>query len=144
MRREIAGLSQAEIAHRIGTSQSAIAAYENGKRVPTKSTIQRILMAIGVCPSQILQVLWDDVIDVVNEFGGDDSWIFGSIARHQDNVNSDIDLAVRFRPKTGLFAVAGMKQALEDLLGTNVDLLDVDALRPGRDDEIMTELTGTI
>ena len=101
-------------------------------------------MAIGIKPSQILMALWDETIDCVHENGGEDAWLFGSVARHEDTVESDIDLAVQFRPGIGLFAVAGMKLALQDLLGTKVDLVDIDALRPERDDEIIADLVGSI
>jgi transcriptional regulator with XRE-family HTH domain len=42
-----AGLTQAELARRAGTAQSAIAAYEAGKRQPTLPTLYRILAAAG-------------------------------------------------------------------------------------------------
>jgi len=45
--RERAGLTQAELARRAGTVQSAIAAYEAGRRQPTLPTLYRILDAAG-------------------------------------------------------------------------------------------------
>lgn len=42
-----AGMSQAALARRAGTSQSAIALYEGGKRDPGIVTLQRILAAAG-------------------------------------------------------------------------------------------------
>lgn len=42
-----AGLTQAELARRAGTSQSAIALYESGRRSPTVSTLERVLRAAG-------------------------------------------------------------------------------------------------
>ena len=42
-----AGLTQAELARRGGTAQSAIAAYECGRRQPTLPTLYRILAAAG-------------------------------------------------------------------------------------------------
>ncbi|GAC1310827.1 MAG: hypothetical protein NVSMB16_07550 [Acidimicrobiales bacterium] len=42
-----AGLTQAELARRAGTAQSAIAAYESGHRQPTLPTLYRILGAAG-------------------------------------------------------------------------------------------------
>jgi transcriptional regulator with XRE-family HTH domain len=42
-----AGLSQAELARRAGTAQSAIAAYERGGRQPTLPTLYRVLAAAG-------------------------------------------------------------------------------------------------
>lgn len=45
--RHRAGLSLRELATRAGTSHSAIAAYEQGRRSPTATTLQRILSAAG-------------------------------------------------------------------------------------------------
>jgi transcriptional regulator with XRE-family HTH domain len=45
--RERAGLTQADLARRAGTVQSAIAAYESGRRQPTLPTLYRILAAAG-------------------------------------------------------------------------------------------------
>jgi transcriptional regulator with XRE-family HTH domain len=46
--RRAAGLSQAEVAERAGTSQPVISAYERGHREPTVPTLRRLLAAAGV------------------------------------------------------------------------------------------------
>ncbi len=45
-RRE-AGLTQAELAARSGTSQPTLSAYEHGRKAPSAQTLQRILAAGG-------------------------------------------------------------------------------------------------
>lgn len=45
--RRAAGLSQAELAERAGTSQPVISAYERGHREPTVPTLRRLLAAAG-------------------------------------------------------------------------------------------------
>jgi len=42
-----AGLSQAELATRAGTSQATVSAYENGRKEPTVATFERLLRAGG-------------------------------------------------------------------------------------------------
>ncbi|MGI8726438.1 MAG: helix-turn-helix domain-containing protein [Solirubrobacterales bacterium] len=42
-----AGLTQAELADRSGTSQAAVSAYECGAKVPAADTLERILRACG-------------------------------------------------------------------------------------------------
>ncbi|HUS61600.1 MAG TPA: helix-turn-helix transcriptional regulator [Acidimicrobiales bacterium] len=42
-----AGLSQAEVAARAGTSQPAISMYESGAREPTVATLRRLVEASG-------------------------------------------------------------------------------------------------
>ncbi len=45
--RRRAGLTQAELARRSGTSQATLSAYENGRKEPSVSTLTRILGAAG-------------------------------------------------------------------------------------------------
>jgi transcriptional regulator with XRE-family HTH domain len=45
--RERAGLSQAELAARAGTSQSAVARYERARALPDLPTLHRIVAACG-------------------------------------------------------------------------------------------------
>jgi len=45
--RSRAGLSQAEVARRMGTTQSAVARLESGQRLPAMSSLQRYATAIG-------------------------------------------------------------------------------------------------
>jgi transcriptional regulator with XRE-family HTH domain len=43
--RRAAGITQLEMAHRAGTTQPAVAAYESGARTPTLATLERLLDA---------------------------------------------------------------------------------------------------
>jgi transcriptional regulator with XRE-family HTH domain len=45
--RRRAGLTQAELALRAGTSQAAISAYESGRKAPSVDTFSRLLAATG-------------------------------------------------------------------------------------------------
>ena len=45
--RQTAGLTQAELARRMGTTQSAIAAIESGARTPTVELLDRLARACG-------------------------------------------------------------------------------------------------
>ena len=45
--RRQAGLSQADLARRAGTSQATISAYESGRKVPSVETLTRLLAATG-------------------------------------------------------------------------------------------------
>ena len=42
-----AGLSQAEVAQRMGTTQSVVARLESGRRPPSLRTVQRYAQALG-------------------------------------------------------------------------------------------------
>lgn len=53
-------------------------------------------------------------------------WLFGSFARDEESLDSDIDLLIRFsKPsKIDLFEYIGIRQDLEDLTGRQVDLVE--------------------
>jgi len=42
-----AGLSQSEVAQRMGTTQSVVARLESGKRPPSMRTVERFAQAVG-------------------------------------------------------------------------------------------------
>jgi len=59
--------------------------------------------------------------------------LVGSVARGEDHDGSDYDFLVDFADGTGLFAIAGLEQDLEDLLGSKVDVVsDGQQFREGR------------
>lgn len=49
--------------------------------------------------------------------------IFGSVARGEATIQSDIDLLVRFTQKIGLFACVRLERIFSETLGQKVDLL---------------------
>jgi predicted nucleotidyltransferase len=68
--------------------------------------------------------------------------IFGSIARGDDVPESDIDLVVDLDPqaRVGLFELAGITLLLRERLGRHVDVIVKSGLRPGRHDEILSDM----
>lgn len=59
-------------------------------------------------------------------------WVFGSVARADNDELSDLDLLVQFEPGAGVLDMAGLAGELEELLGCPVDITDADALRDNR------------
>ena len=57
-------------------------------------------------------------------------WFFGSVARGEDNKDSDVDLLVDFDEGVGLFKYSSMIGEIEDLLKKAVDLVSLTALLP--------------
>lgn len=64
--------------------------------------------------------------------------LFGSVARGEDTPESDIDFLVEFEPGSSLFDLMDLQEALEQLLGTSVDLISARGLKD-RDDHIRRE-----
>jgi uncharacterized protein len=59
-------------------------------------------------------------------------YLFGSTARNEAEKESDVDLLYELenRPHFSLLDAAGIQNRLEDMLGTRVDLVLRNALRP--------------
>ena len=56
--------------------------------------------------------------------------LFGSTARGEETINSDVDLLVDFNQPKTLFDLARIKIQLQDLLGKKVDLVLKDSIKP--------------
>jgi len=56
--------------------------------------------------------------------------VFGSVARGEDNPESDIDMLVDLPPKMGLVGLGKLARELSEVMGVNVDVVPSDSLRP--------------
>lgn len=64
--------------------------------------------------------------------------VFGSVARGEATVGSDVDFLVEFEPGSSLLDLIRLEEALCDLLGVDVDVVSLGALLD-RDDEIRSD-----
>lgn len=136
-----AGLTQAALAHAAGMTQPVISAYEAGRRQPTVPTLLRLLRAAGFdLASHLVEVppavrslvaRRDEVLAVAARHGAERVRVFGSVARGEATVDSDVDFLVRLRPGTSLLTHARLEAALEDLLGVPVDVVSEGGLIEG-------------
>lgn len=152
-----AGLSQTELARRAGVAQSVISTYEADKREPGLHTLDKLISAtgselsIGLIPGTpttehhtgrlgaMLRQKRLDIIAMAADRGVTNIRIFGSVARGEDTVNSDVDLLVTVGDGVGLFALLGLQSDLEDLLGTKVDLVPDEGIKPRLQEKIFSE-----
>lgn len=123
-----ARMTQEELARRSGVRQPNIAAYESGKRAPSRRMLARLLAATIPRPSLVLGQHRDEVLRVAAANRARDVRVFGSIARGQDTADSDIDLIVSFEEGADIFDQGGLLCDLEDLLGRHVDVVSDRAL----------------
>ena len=142
------GLSQVELGRRAGVTQSVVSAYESGRRQPSFVTLQTLVQAAG---RQLDVTVRDarasgagfhgpvgerlgrhrrDIVAIANRYGITNVRVFGSVVRGEDRKDSDIDLLVDVPPGMGLFGLARCARDLEALLGTHVDLVPADSLKP--------------
>lgn len=69
------------------------------------------------------------LLDVLRRHGVTNPAIFGSTARGDDHVESDVDLLVDFAPGTSIIDIIGIQQELEGVLGVPVDLIPRSGLK---------------
>ncbi len=141
-----ADLTQAALARRAGTSQAAVARYENGVSSPAVTTLERLLAACGRTlelgtrhtsirdlsgvRARRLRAAKQELLKCVAKHGGRNLRVFGSVARGDDRPDSDVDLLVDLDAGRGLLDLAELRDALADLLGERVDLATLDLLKP--------------
>lgn len=66
--------------------------------------------------------------------------VFGSLARNEQNRNSDVDILVEFLPGATLFDLSGLGIFLEEKLKSKVDLVSQNAIRDELKHNIYNEL----
>lgn len=147
--RERAGLSQSELGRRAGVAQNVISEYEAGKRQPALPTLARLVEATGHTLTVALQRSDPTVrglpatplgqrirqrrqalLDAVQQAGGANLRVFGSVARGEDDADSDVDLLVDLPADASLFTVLALEGTLERILGVHVDLATESSLKP--------------
>jgi len=66
--------------------------------------------------------------------------VFGSVARGEDTVESDVDLLVRFSETPGLLDFIRLEDKFVEILGKKVDLATEESLHPLIRQNVMSEL----
>lgn len=141
--RRRAQLTQVQLAARAGLTQSVISTYENGRREPSLVALQRVLFAAGFNWRVELEPVEDpptlrqrldlhraELIDAIAGLGGRNLRLFGSVARGDDRLDSDIDLMVDLDDGCGLFTLMRMQDAAERIVGARVDIVSAAAMSP--------------
>lgn len=146
--RMAAGLTQSELARSAGVAQSVISAYENGHREPSLPQLERLLEAtghrlhIGLDRGNAARTLPDTglgrrvrrhraaLLRAVHQAGAENLRVFGSVARGDADLDSDVDLVVDMPAGAGLFALQSLEGELTRILGVDVDLAPADSLKP--------------
>lgn len=139
-RRE-AGLTQAELAARAGTTQSVVSAYESGHRQPAIPTLAALIdaadcelvMSVRRQPRRLgslsgpigrrVRRRRHELIAAAAAHGVTNLRVFGSVARGQDQPDSDVDLLADLPAGMGLLGLGRVQAELEEILGTHVDLV---------------------
>ncbi len=77
---------------------------------------------------ELLRTKRADILRIAASHGACNVRVFGSTARGEAELESDIDLLVEFGPERSLLDQIALLQDLRDLLGCDVDVVTEDAL----------------
>jgi len=122
-RRLAAGLSQRQLAARAHVAQPNIAAYETGRRTPTAQTLARLDAVLRVPTLQLVRRHRAEVIAAATARHLGEVRVFGSVARGDAGVESDVDLLVHPAQDASVFDLAGFMSEVEEILGSPVDVV---------------------
>ena len=146
--RRRAGLSQVALAARAGVTQSVISAYESGHRQPSLPTLAALVEAAGYelvaevrrqprrldrlsgPIGQRVRRRRHDIVAAAAAHGVSGLRVFGSVARGEDRPDSDVDLLADLPTGMSLFGLGRVQADLETIVGTRVDLVPAEDLKP--------------
>jgi len=77
---------------------------------------------------ELLKAKREEIIEIARKHGAYNLRVFGSLARGEENEQSDIDFLVEVGPVHSPWFPAGLVADLEDLLGIPVDVVTQDGL----------------
>ena len=81
----------------------------------------------------------EEILKLAGRYGASNLRLFGSVARGDDNDNSDVDILLLLEPGRSLLDHAALKIELETLLGRPVDIATEKGLKPKFRDRILRE-----
>ena len=119
------GMSQRRVATELGVSQPAVS--QQLKSAPDLDALH---------PEVLLEAAAPVVRALAEARGYTRLAEFGSVARHEAQDGSDIDLLVEAPEGTSSFDFLRFQQLVEEVLGRAIDLVDYGGLQPGLDDDI--------
>lgn len=122
------GMSQRQIAEALGVSQPAVS--QQLKFAPDLEDLQ---------PGELLEAATPVLRALADDHGYRRLAVFGSVARGEAQLGSDIDLIVASPEGASSFDFLRFKQLIEHVLGREIDLVDYGGLKPKLDDDIRRE-----
>ena len=81
----------------------------------------------------------EKILQLADQYGARQVRVFGSVARRQDDVESDIDFLVDMEPGRSLFDLGGLLVDLEKLLNSKVDVVTERGLKERIRDRVVNE-----
>ncbi len=89
--------------------------------------------------TQLLRAKREDVLKVAAKHGAHNVRVFGSVARGDAGLDSDIDLLVSLEAGRSLFDLGGLWYDLNELLGVGVDVVTENGMRERMRERVLRE-----
>jgi hypothetical protein len=88
---------------------------------------------------ELLQAKRENILQTAAKYGAYNVRIFGSVARGEADLDSDVDFLVEMEPGRSLLDLGGLLMDLQELLGCNVDLVTEKGLRERIRERVLKE-----
>jgi predicted nucleotidyltransferase len=80
-----------------------------------------------------------EILQIASRYGARDVRVFGSVARGEDDPESDLDFLVELEAGRSLLDLGGMQMELESLLGCRVDVVTERGLKTRIRERVLRE-----
>ena len=81
----------------------------------------------------------EKILAIASRFGARNVRVFGSVARGQQELGSDVDLLIDMAPGRSLLDLIGFEQEITHLLGCSVDIVVEGGISPYLEHRILAE-----
>ncbi len=88
---------------------------------------------------ELRSVRREEILGLAAKYGARNVRVFGSVARGENDLQSDIDFLVDLEPGRSLFDLGGLLMALQELLGIQVDVVTEKGLRPRLRQQVLAD-----
>ncbi|EFU80289.1 helix-turn-helix domain-containing protein [Mobiluncus curtisii] len=141
LRRNVLGLTQAELAGMSGVPQSHISAFENHKRRISEAEETALAKAVSVPAHTLMGMKRHVVRGIFSRHGYDEIFLFGPVSTGQDDAFTPIDFLVSTSKPLGMLDLVGLQNELENELSTTVYLSIDTGLGNAKVDRVPREVT---
>jgi uncharacterized protein len=87
-----------------------------------------------------LQARREEIMRTAEKYGAYNVRVFGSVARGEEDAQSDVDLLVDMEPGRSLFDLGGLLTDLQTVLGRDVDVVTEKGLRESIRNQVLSEV----
>jgi uncharacterized protein len=81
----------------------------------------------------------EEILQIASKYGASNIQIFGSVARQENTSDSDIDFLVELDTQRTLLDQIALTQDLEELLGCQVDVVELSCLHEAIRSQVLQE-----